>query len=92
MRGWLVGAVAILLASTLAGAGGAPVGAEEDGGGEGWARLGPPGPQRVGIVTVAPGWPEDRVILAVRGEDVVRTSRFWSARAKGERPWPEDPA
>jgi len=40
---------------------------------EGWARLGPPGTATITTLAVAPNWPTDRFILAIRDEGLVRT-------------------
>ena len=40
---------------------------------DGWARLLSAGPGEVTSIVVAPGWPDERVILARRGDSIVRT-------------------
>ncbi len=40
---------------------------------EGWARLGPQGPGSITAIAIAPGWPTDRLILAIREEALVRS-------------------
>jgi hypothetical protein len=45
-----------------------PAGQNED-----WARLGPQGPGAVTSIAIAPGWPNERLILGVREDGLIRT-------------------
>jgi photosystem II stability/assembly factor-like uncharacterized protein len=47
--------------------------ANQTGQNEDWARLGPQGPGSITSIAVAPGWPTERMMLAVRDDALIRT-------------------
>lgn len=68
--GWLITVILALATAAPGRAAVAPTGQPQT---EGWARLGPQGPGPVTAIAVAPGWPTERLLLAVREDAIIRS-------------------